>query len=87
MADNKTYAVYILECADGSYYTGYTTNVERRLKVHSDGKGAKYTRIRRPLSLIYEEWFDDKSEALKREHAIKKLSKRQKVELVKGAKA
>lgn len=85
MSTDKDYAIYILECADGSYYTGYTTDLERRLNVHEQGKGAKYTRARRPLTLIYEEWYDNKSEALKRECAIKKLNKKQKIELVKGA--
>ena len=57
---------YILECKDQTLYTGYTTDLERRLKVHNDGKGAKYTKIRRPVKLVYHEEFDNKSEALKR---------------------
>jgi putative endonuclease len=68
----------MLECADGSYYTGYTTDVAKRLSAHRDGKGAKYTKGRQPLDLIYEESFQTKSEALKREYAIKQLTKKQK---------
>lgn len=70
---------YILECKDQTLYTGYTTDLERRLKVHNDGKGAKYTKIRRPVKLVYHEEFDNKSEALKREYALKRLSRKQKL--------
>ncbi|GGI04113.1 MULTISPECIES: GIY-YIG nuclease family protein [Mammaliicoccus] len=74
---------YILECKDHTLYTGYTTDLERRLKVHNDGKGAKYTKIRRPVKLVYHETFDNKSEALKREYALKQLSRKQKLALIK----
>ncbi|MBL0848171.1 MULTISPECIES: GIY-YIG nuclease family protein [Mammaliicoccus] len=74
---------YILECKDHTLYTGYTTDLERRLKVHNDGKGAKYTRIRRPVKLVYHEIFDNKSEALKREYALKQLTRKQKLALIK----
>lgn len=74
---------YILECKDQTLYTGYTTDLERRLKVHNDGKGAKYTRIRRPVKLVYHEIFDNKSEALKREYALKQLTRKQKLALIK----
>lgn len=74
---------YILECKDQTLYTGYTTDIERRLKVHNDGKGAKYTKIRRPVKLVYHEEFDNKSEALKREYALKQLSRKQKLLLIK----
>lgn len=74
---------YILECKDQTLYTGYTTDLERRLKVHNDGKGAKYTKIRRPVKLVYHEEFDNKSEALKREYALKQLSRKQKLLLIK----
>ena len=74
---------YILECRDQTLYTGYTTDLERRLKVHNDGKGAKYTKIRRPVKLVYHEEFDNKSEALKREYALKQLSRKQKLLLIK----
>ena len=74
---------YILECKDQTLYTGYTTDLERRLKVHNDGKGAKYTKIRRPVKLVYHEEFDNKSEALKREYSLKQLSRKQKLLLIK----
>lgn len=78
----KKYFTYILKCNDGSLYTGYTVNLEKRLASHNSGKGAKYTRARRPVELIYYEEFDTKSEALKREAAIKKLSPSQKKSLI-----
>lgn len=74
---------YILECKDHTLYTGYTTDLERRLKVHNNGKGAKYTRVRRPVKLVYHEIFDNKSEALKREYALKQLTRKQKLALIK----
>lgn len=74
--------VYILKCADGTFYTGYSTDPERRMKVHNSGKGAKYTRPRRPVELIYTEEFDDKSEAQRREYAIKQLTRAEKEKLV-----
>lgn len=74
---------YILECKDQTLYTGYTTDLDRRLKVHNEGKGAKYTKVRRPVKLVYHETFDNKSEALKREYALKQLSRKQKLALIK----
>ena len=74
--------VYMLRCRDGSLYTGYTDDVTRRIAVHSSGKGAKYTRSRLPVTLVYQEECADKSAALKREHAIKQLSKLQKEALI-----
>ena len=74
--------VYILRCRDGSLYTGYTDDVERRLSVHRSGKGAKYTRSRLPVELAYWEELPDKSAALKWEAAIKKLSRQQKLQLI-----
>jgi putative endonuclease len=74
--------VYILECSDGTYYTGYTNNVQKRLNVHASGKGAKYTRGRLPVKLVYEKRCENKSDALKEEHKIKKLTKKQKIELI-----
>ena len=76
------YYVYILRCADGTLYTGYTGDVERRLRVHNSGKGAKYTRSRRPVSLAYAEEWPDKSSALRREAAIKRLSRADKLALI-----
>lgn len=74
---------YVVECADGSYYTGWSTDPERRVKTHNAGKGAKYTKTRRPVKLVYVEELADKSSALKREFAIKQLTRRQKEKLVK----
>ena len=70
--------VYMLRCGDGSLYTGVTDNVERRLTAHRAGKGAKYTRGRGPLELVYMEEVPDKSAALKREIAVKKLTRGEK---------
>ena len=78
----KKHYVYILKCADGTFYTGWTTDPERRTKVHNSGKGAKYTRARRPVELIYYEEFDDKIEAQKREYAVKRLSRAEKEVLI-----
>jgi len=64
--------VYILRCADDTYYTGWTTDIKNRLIMHNTGKGSRYTRSRIPVSLVYVEKLADKSEALKREHQIKK---------------
>jgi len=74
--------VYILLCADGTLYTGWTTDLVARLKAHNSGKGAKYTRGRLPVRLVYQEWFPDKTTAQKRECAIKRMSRAQKWKLV-----
>lgn len=74
--------VYMVRCRDNSLYTGSTDDVERRLAVHNAGKGAKYTRSRLPVSLAYREECPDKSAALKREYAIKHLTKAQKELLI-----
>ncbi|KEH89221.1 hypothetical protein Z965_03055 [Clostridium novyi A str. BKT29909] len=66
---------YILECSDSTLYTGWTTDINKRVKTHNSGKGAKYTRARRPVTLKYYEEFKTKEEAIKRECEIKKLSK------------
>lgn len=76
--------VYILRCADSSFYCGYTNDVEKRLKKHKSGKGAKYTRSRLPLELVFVEKYDNKSDALKRECEIKRLTRIQKEKLVKN---
>lgn len=73
---------YILKCNDGTLYTGWTNNIDKRLKDHNDGKGAKYTKVRRPVELVYYEEFESKEEAMKREYAIKQLTRKQKEELV-----
>jgi putative endonuclease len=74
--------VYVLECADGSFYTGYTTDVERRVAEHNAGEGAKYTRGRTPVELVHTEGFESRSAAMKREHEIKTLSRGEKERLV-----
>ena len=74
--------VYMLRCGDGSLYTGITDDVLRRLEVHRSGKGAKYTRGRGPLELVYQEEVPDKSAALKREYAIKQLRREEKEQLL-----
>lgn len=74
---------YIVRCSDGSLYTGWTTDLEKRVKAHNDKKGAKYTKSRTPVELVYYEEKPSKIEAMQREAAIKKLSKIQKEKLVK----
>lgn len=69
---------YILECRDGTYYTGWTNNLEKRLKDHNEGKGAKYTKARLPVQLRYYETYETKEEAMRREYAIKQLCKKAK---------
>ncbi|EOR28037.1 excinuclease ABC C subunit domain-containing protein [Clostridium sartagoforme AAU1] len=76
--------VYILKCSDNTLYTGWTTNLEKRLKVHNTGKGAKYTRVRLPVEIVYFEEFEDKKDAMKREYAIKQLSRNEKLKLING---
>ncbi len=85
MMEEKHFA-YILECADGTYYTGYTNDLEKRVATHNAGKGGKYTRARLPVNLVYHECFDTKNEAMSREWAIKQLSRKEKENLVKGKK-
>lgn len=74
--------VYIARCSDGTLYTGWTTDIQKREKTHNCGKGAKYTRSRRPIQIVYTENFELKMEALKREKEIKKLTKCQKEQLI-----
>ncbi|MBU5454912.1 GIY-YIG nuclease family protein [Caproiciproducens sp. MSJ-32] len=76
--------VYMLECSDGSLYTGWTNNLEKRIAAHNNGKGAKYTRVRLPVKLVYYEEYEDKIEAMKREYEIKRLSRKEKVKLIKS---
>lgn len=75
--------VYILECFDSSLYTGYTNDLKKRVGIHNSGKGAKYTRCRLPVKLVYYEEFETKSEAMKREYSIKQLSRGEKTDLIK----
>lgn len=76
------YYVYILKCCDGTLYCGYTNDVEKRFETHQSGKGAKYTRGRLPLELVYTEEFETKSEAMKRECEIKKMNREKKMEII-----
>lgn len=77
-----SYYVYILRCGDGTLYTGYTDDPARRERVHNSGRGAKYTRSRLPVELVYREACPDRSAALRREAAIKKLTREQKLKLI-----
>lgn len=76
------YFAYIMRCADGTLYTGYTDDIARREVVHNSGRGAKYTRSRLPVKMVYHEYFATRSEAMKRECAIKRLSREQKLKLI-----
>lgn len=81
METDKKYYFYVLLCADDTLYGGFTTDPKKRLETHNAGKGAKYTRLpsRRPLEMIYQESFDTKSEALKKEYAFKHQSRSKKI--------
>lgn len=79
------YSVYILECADGSLYTGYAADVVKRFALHCSGKGAKYTRSHKPVRIVYQEDLADKQAAMRREWAIKQLTRQEKQELIKGS--
>ena len=74
---------YVLRCSDGSLYTGWTNDIERRIEDHNAGRGAKYTKPRRPVELVYYEEYQTKEEAMKREYAIKRLSRSKKLQLIK----
>lgn len=76
-----TYYVYVVLCADGTFYTGYTTDLDRRMKLHMKGKGARYTRTHLPKKLVHVEEFDSRAEAMKRERIIKRMNHHQKLEL------
>lgn len=78
---------YILTCADGTFYCGWTNDLDKRLKAHNLGQGAKYTKPRRPVALSYYEVFETKQEAMRREYAIKRLSREAKERLVEGYRA
>ncbi len=73
---------YILRCADGTLYTGWTNDLDARLKAHNGGLGSKYTRVRRPVELVYYEQFDTKEQAMSREWHIKSLSRDEKLRLI-----
>ncbi|MCY9548301.1 GIY-YIG nuclease family protein [Lysinibacillus xylanilyticus] len=82
MEKNNSHYFYVLECADQSFYAGYTNNVDRRVDVHNAGKGAKYTRARGPVECIYVEEFDTKQEAMRAEYAFKQLTRKQKMKYI-----
>lgn len=86
--ENKdaAYQVYILLCGDGTLYTGVSNDVPRRTATHNAGRGAKYTRTRLPVKLVYQELCGDKSAALRREYAIKHLTRQEKLALIAGYK-
>lgn len=86
VAAEAVWFLYILECDDGSFYTGVTTDLDRRLQEHREGTASRYTRTRRPLILVHREECGNRSQALKREYAVKALSRRRKEELILGAK-
>ena len=83
-ASDRTHHVYIVACADGTYYTGYTTDVERRVAEHNEGTGAKYTRGRRPVELVHTETYDNQAAAMRREYAIKQLRRAEKEQLIRS---
>jgi putative endonuclease len=81
-----SFYVYILQCCDGSFYTGYTKDLDARTKQHQNGNGARYTKSHKPEKLVYYETHDSRSKAMKREREIKKLSHQQKNNLVNSSK-
>ena len=81
----KNWIMYVVECADGSFYAGITTNIKRRLLEHNFGtKGAKYTRSRRPVNLVFSTECESHSDALKKEYRFKKLTRKRKIEFLKN---
>jgi putative endonuclease len=85
MRPTGNHYVYVLECADGTFYTGYTTDPERRVREHDAGEGAKYTRGRTPVELRHVERFGSRSAAMSREYELKQLSRAEKERLVEGS--
>ena len=81
--EHKRNYTYILKCKDDSLYTGWTNDLKKRITSHNAGKGAKYTKARRPVELVYYEEFQTREEAMKREYAIKQLSRKEKEALIK----
>ena len=82
MEITNDHTFYVLECVDGSYYAGYTNDLNNRVGVHNSGKGAKYTRAKRPVSCIYQEVHETKQLAMKAEYAFKQLTKIKKIEYI-----
>ncbi|MBI4713063.1 MAG: GIY-YIG nuclease family protein [Planctomycetes bacterium] len=83
---NNHWFVYILHCKDGTYYTGITNNLANRLKTHNSGNGARYTRTRRPVKLVYQEKCSNQSKAMKRERKIKQMPRARKTKLIRDYK-
>lgn len=81
--EEKNNYTYMLKCADNTFYIGWTNDLEKRIEAHNAGKGAKYTKPRRPVELVYYETFETKQEAMKREYAMKQLSRAEKEKLLK----
>jgi putative endonuclease len=77
------YYVYILLCKGGTFYTGYTKNLDKRMKLHMNGKGARYTKMHKPKKIAYTEEFTSRAKAMLRERSIKKLNHKQKLHLIK----
>lgn len=77
--------IYIVKCSDKTFYTGWTNDLEKRIEMHNSGKGAKYTKARLPVELVYYEAFDTKEEAMSREWHIKRLSRSEKQKLIEAA--
>ena len=77
------YFAYIARCSDNTLYSGYTNDFERREKIHNEGKGALYTRMRRPIKIVYTEKFETRSAAMKREYELKRLTKSEKEKMIK----
>ena len=84
MERTNEHTFYVLECVDGSYYAGYTNDLDKRVSVHNSGKGAKYTRARRPVFCIYQEVHETKQLAMKAEYAFKQLPKNKKIEYIRN---
>lgn len=82
MEEEKENVTYLVQCADNTYYCGWTNQLDKRIKAHNEGKGAKYTKSRRPVRLVYREVFPTKEEAMRREAAIKRLSRKEKEQLI-----
>ena len=80
--DRDEWSLYILKCCDDSFYTGITKDIERRFKMHQDGKASRYTRVRRPVELLYQEKCGDRTDALVRECEVKEFSRKKKEELI-----
>jgi len=77
------YYVYLIECVDGTFYTGYTKNLDRRLRLHMRGKGARYTKMHKPKKLVYSEELASRLDAMRKERKLKRLRHRQKLKLIK----